>query len=61
MKIAILGYIGSRKSTTAKNMGEFFHIPVIYLDSVYWDAAGRKEIGKRKLDKVLQNPLKYFK
>ncbi len=36
MKIAILGYSGSGKSTTTKYLGELFHIPYLYMDTVYW-------------------------
>ncbi len=38
MKIVVLGYSGSGKSTLTKYLGEFFHIPILYMDSVYWDA-----------------------
>lgn len=36
MKIAILGYSGSGKSTTARLLGQKLDIPVLYLDTVYW-------------------------
>lgn len=36
MKIAVLGYSGSGKSTTTKYLGEFFNIPYLYMDTVYW-------------------------
>ncbi len=36
MKIAVLGYSGSGKSTTTKYLGELFHIPYLYMDTVYW-------------------------
>ena len=36
MKIAVLGYSGSGKSTTTKYLGEFFDIPFLYMDTVYW-------------------------
>ena len=35
MKIAIVGYSGSGKSTTARKIGEKYGIPVLFLDSVY--------------------------
>lgn len=36
MKIAILGYSGSGKSTTARILGEKFGIPVLHLDTVHF-------------------------
>lgn len=36
MKIAIIGHSGCGKSTLAKYLSERYHIPVLYLDSVYW-------------------------
>lgn len=36
MKIAVLGYSGSGKSTTTKYLGELFHIPFLYMDTAYW-------------------------
>lgn len=36
MKIAIIGYSGSGKSTMAKRISERFGIPVLYLDTVHW-------------------------
>ena len=36
MKIAITGYSGSGKSTTARIIGEKYNIPVLHLDSVHW-------------------------
>lgn len=36
MKIAIIGYSGCGKSTLAKHLSQRYHIPVLYLDSVYW-------------------------
>lgn len=34
MKIQIIGYSGAGKSTLAKQLGEHFHIPYLYMDSV---------------------------
>lgn len=36
MKIAIIGYSGSGKSTMAKRISERFGLPVLYLDTVHW-------------------------
>ena len=36
MKIAIVGYSGSGKSTTARILGKMYDIPVLHLDTVYW-------------------------
>ena len=36
MKITILGYSGSGKSTIARKLGEFYNIPVLHIDTVYW-------------------------
>ncbi len=38
MKIAILGFSGSGKSTLAKRLGALFCIPVLYLDTVQFEA-----------------------
>lgn len=38
MKIAILGYSGSGKSTLAKYLATYYHIPLLYLDTVQFEA-----------------------
>lgn len=38
MRIAILGYSGSGKSTLAKYLSEYYHIPVLYLDTIQFEA-----------------------
>lgn len=47
MKIAIIGYSGSGKSTTATQLGKLFDIPVLHLDSVQftagWQESNRQE------------------
>ena len=35
MKIAIVGYSGAGKSTAARKISEKYHIPVLFLDTVY--------------------------
>ena len=35
MKIAIIGYSGAGKSTTARILGEKYGVPVLFLDTVY--------------------------
>lgn len=34
MKIQIIGYSGSGKSTLAKTLSDYYHIPLLYLDTV---------------------------
>ncbi len=36
MKIAIIGYAGSGKSSLARYIGNKYNIPVLYLDCVHW-------------------------
>lgn len=36
MKIAILGLSGSGKSTLARQLGSFYHAPVLHLDAVHF-------------------------
>lgn len=38
MKIAILGYSGSGKSTLAKYLADYYKIPLLYLDTVQFEA-----------------------
>lgn len=38
MKIVILGYSGAGKSTFAKQLNNIYHIPVLYLDTVHFQA-----------------------
>lgn len=47
MKIAILGYSGSSKSTLAKYLSTYYKIPILYLDTVQfladWEERNRDE------------------
>ena len=47
MKIAVLGYSGSGKSTLAKYLSDFYQIPVLYLDTVNFEA-GWKERNREE-------------
>ena len=38
MKIAIIGYSGSGKSTLAKKISEKYNYPLLYLDTVNFEA-----------------------
>lgn len=38
MKIAIMGYSGSGKSTLAKYLSTYYDIPVLYLDTIQYEA-----------------------
>ena len=36
MKIAIIGYSGTGKSTLARKLANFYKLPVLHLDSVHF-------------------------
>lgn len=38
MKIAIIGYSGSGKSTLAKKLSEIYNCPLLYLDTIQFEA-----------------------
>lgn len=42
MKIAVIGYAGSGKSTVAKFLSEYYEIPLLYLDKVGYKANWRE-------------------
>lgn len=48
MKIAILGLSGSGKSTLAKQLGSFYHAPVLHLDAVHFLPAGWSAFRERR-------------
>ena len=57
MKIAVIGYAGSGKSTVAKLLSEYYDVPLLYLDKVGYKANWRErnreescEIVRRFLD-----------
>ncbi len=54
MKIVILGFSGSGKSTLAKKLGQFYHLDILYLDSIFfkpnWVEIPKEEFNKKILD-----------
>lgn len=46
MKIAVMGYSGSGKSTFAKRVSKSLGIPALHLDSVYWDRGWTERDGE---------------
>jgi len=57
MKIAIIGYSGAGKSTLCKKLADYYNIPYLFLDTVYWlpnwitrDLDSAKQIVKDFLD-----------
>lgn len=38
MKVAVIGYSGSGKSTLASQLGVFYNCPVLYLDTIQFEA-----------------------
>ena len=59
MRIIIIGYSAAGKSTLAKNIGEIFNIPVLYLDKVNfisnWKERKREESIKIVEDFIKEN------
>ncbi len=47
MKIAIIGFSGSGKSTLASKLSQFYHIDVLYLDTIFfkpnWEERNKQE------------------
>jgi len=54
MKTAIIGHSGCGKSTLARYLGEQNHIPVLYLDSVYWMPGWNPRPGEEAVEIVKQ-------
>ena len=47
MKIAIIGYSGSEKSTLAKKLSKFYNCPLLYLDTVQFESGWKvRDINK---------------
>ena len=57
MRISIIGYSASGKSTLAKNIGEIFNIPVLYLDKINF-LPNWKERDKEESKKIVENFMK---
>lgn len=54
MKIAIIGYSGAGKSTLAKSISVRYNIPLLYLDTVNFQA-GWKERDNEECTKIINN------
>ncbi|MFI3326422.1 MAG: DNA topology modulation protein [Clostridia bacterium] len=59
MKIAVIGYSGSGKSTTAKHLADFYKAPVLFLDTVQflpnWVERDLEE-GKKIVKDFMEKP-----
>ncbi|WP_252229816.1 MULTISPECIES: DNA topology modulation protein [unclassified Clostridium] len=58
MKIAIIGYSGSGKSTLAKMLSEKYNCPILYLDTINFEAEWKerdREKGKVMVEKFMKN------
>ena len=64
MKISIIGYSASGKSTFAKNLGEILDIPVLHLDKVNflpnWEERKKEDSEKIVLDFINKNKNKFI-
>lgn len=54
MKVAIIGYSGAGKSTLAKSISVKYNIPLLYLDTVNFQA-GWKERDSEECTKIINN------
>lgn len=54
MKIAILGYSGCGKSTLAKHLATHYHIPLLYLDTVQFEANWKERDREEALSIVTE-------
>lgn len=54
MKIAILGYSGSGKSTLAKYLADHYKIPLLYLDTVQFEANWKERNREEALSIVTE-------
>ncbi len=58
MKIAIIGYSGSGKSTLAKMLSEKYNCPILYLDTINFEAEWKerdREKGKVMVENFMKN------
>ena len=57
MKIAIIGYSGSGKSTLAKRLSKMYGCPILYLDTVNFEA-GWKERNREESREIVRKFMK---
>lgn len=57
MKIQIIGYSGSGKSTLAKTLAQYYHIPLLYLDTVQFYGSFQ-ERDKEEQNRIVREFLK---
>ena len=57
MKIAIIGYSGSGKSTLAKRLSKMYSSPILYLDTVNFEA-GWKERNREEAREIVRKFMK---
>ena len=60
MKISIIGYSGAGKSTLAKQLGKFYNIPVLHMDSIHflsnWKERDKEEFNNIMMKYLMDNP-----
>ncbi len=59
MKIAIIGYSGTGKSTLARKLANFYQLPVLHLDSVHfkenWQECSDEDMNQAVLNFLNSN------